>query len=123
MHEPELLGCYCPEVYAKGRLVPEDEPETPLSPDLKSPSLKVPVTPAEGGAHPGRGLTEGRNKRGAVAVAVSDEPQETPLPLSYWRSSTPNRGRSTEPADAKAPPYERSLWERTARCGAPGPRA
>ena len=27
--------------------MPAEQPETPLSPGLKSPSLKVPVTPAE----------------------------------------------------------------------------
>ena len=47
MHEPELLDAIVKKYTREGRLVPEEEPSAPLSPDLKSPSLKVPVTPAE----------------------------------------------------------------------------
>ncbi len=109
VHEPELLDAIVKKYTREGRLVPADEPETPLSPDLKSPSLKVPVTPAEAARI--RAVVLPKDE-----ISVAPSPSRSPMSRRKHVFPSPTVPRKLDaepreinrrPADAKAPTYER----------------
>ena len=105
VHEPELLDA----IVKKYTLVPEEEPSAPLSPDLKSPSLKVPVTPAEAARI--RAVVLPKDE-----ISVAPSPSRSPMsrrkhvfpsPTVTRKLDAEPREINARPADAKAPTYER----------------
>jgi len=108
VHEPELYDAIVKKYTREGRLVPAETPETPLSPGLKSPSLKVPVTPAEAARI--RAVVLPKDE---ISVAPSPSRSPTVRGKRHFPSPTINRKLDAEPreinkpVDAKAPSYER----------------